>query len=93
MQGVSDAVIVGLVPAVVEAAKRAGLPLKYAGIAAILVATALVALTDLADASDSTGSLARWVLSGLVLGLAGVGLYSQAQRLPTMQLHNDGDTD
>jgi Bacteriophage A118-like holin, Hol118 len=93
MPNVTDTVIVGLVPAVVEAAKRAGLPVKYAGIAAILVATALVALSDLADASDSTGSLARWVLSGLVLGLAGVGLYSQAQRLPSVQRQQNGDID
>ena len=82
MQGMTEAVIVGIVPAVVEAAKRAGLPVRYSEIAAIVVATAIVALVDLADGSDSTGSYARWLLGGLVYGLAGVGLYSQAQRLP-----------
>ena len=82
MQGMTDAVIVGIVPAVVEAAKRAGLPVKYAGIAAILVATVIVALIDLSGESNSTGSYARWLLGGLVHGLAGIGLYSQAQRLP-----------
>jgi hypothetical protein len=78
----TDAVIVGIVPAVVEAAKRAGLPVKYAGIAAILVATMIVALIDLSSESNSTGSYARWLLGGLVYGLAGIGLYSQAQRFP-----------
>ncbi|MFL5758557.1 MAG: hypothetical protein ACJ789_02395 [Thermomicrobiales bacterium] len=82
MPNVTDAVIVGLVPAVVEVAKRAGLPVKYAGIAAILIATAIIALVDLSGGNNSTGSYARWVLGGLVHGLAGVGLYSQAQRLP-----------
>jgi len=82
LQGITDAVIVGIVPAVVEVAKRAGLPVKYAGIAAILVATAVVALVDLSGGNNTTGSYARWVLGGLVYGLAGVGLYSQAQRLP-----------
>jgi hypothetical protein len=89
----SDAVIVGIVPAVVEAAKRAGLPVKYAGIAAILIATAIVALIDLSHASNSAGSYARWVLSGLVHGLAGVGLYSQAQRLPAVQFSGSADPD
>jgi hypothetical protein len=93
LQGITEAVIVGIVPAVVEVAKRAGLPVKYAGIAAILVATAIVALVDLSGGDNSTGSYARWVLGGLVYGLAGVGLYSQAQRLPTVQLSRSGDTD
>jgi hypothetical protein len=78
----TEAVIVGIVPAVVEVAKRAGLPVRYAGIAAIVVATAIVALIDLAGGTGSTGFYARWLLGGLVYGLAGVGLYSQAQRLP-----------
>jgi hypothetical protein len=93
MQEITDAVIVGIVPAVVEVAKRAGLPVKYAGIAAILIATAIVALVDLAGGNNATGSYARWVLGGLIYGLAGVGLYSQAQRLPTVQLSRSGDPD
>ncbi len=93
MPYITDAVIVGLVPAIVEAAKRAGLPAKYAGVAAILVATTLVALVDLADSNDPTGSLARWLLSGIVYGLAGVGLYTQAQRLPISQLRRESKPD
>jgi hypothetical protein len=89
LQGLTDAVIVGIVPAVVEAIKRAGLPVRYAGIAAIVVATAIVALVELSGGNDATGSYARWVLGGLVYGLAGVGLYSQAQRLPFASLEDE----
>jgi hypothetical protein len=89
----TEAVIVGIVPAVVEAAKRAGLPVRYAGIAAIVVATAIVALVDLAGGTGSTGSYARWLLGGLVYGLAGVGLYSQAQRLPIVVQQDKDSSD
>jgi hypothetical protein len=89
----TDAVIIGIVPAVVEAAKRAGLPVKYAGMAAIVIATAIVALVDLSGGDNSTGSYARWALGGLVHGLAGVGLYSQAQRISRTPLTTEIELD
>lgn len=72
--------VVVLVPAVVEAAKRAGLPTRYAGLAAIAAATLLVALADLAGLGNAGGSVARWLLAGVIYGLAAAGLYSQARR-------------
>jgi hypothetical protein len=70
--------VVALVPAVVEAAKRAGLPVRFAGLAAVLAATVLVALADLARGGHDP---ARWLLAGVVYGLAVAGLYSQARRV------------
>ena len=82
--------IVALVPGVVELAKHVGLPTRYAGLAAVVGATALVALADLAVVRSGSGSVrddpfavvAGWLLAGIVYGLAAAGLYSQARRLP-----------
>jgi hypothetical protein len=82
MELLSDAAIVAIVPGLVEVAKRAGLPARYAGLMAIAVATALVALRDVALHDGTPGSVARWLLGGLVYGLAAAGLYSQARQLP-----------
>jgi hypothetical protein len=79
MIGLSDAAIVALVPAVVELGKRAGLPVKYAGIAAVAVAIALYALRDLAAGPGPTGEAAGWVINGVIAGLVACGLYSQAR--------------
>ncbi len=78
----TDAAIVALVPAIVEAAKRAGLPVRYAGLAAVVVATALVALRVLASGDSATAPAAGAVLRGLVLGLASAGLYTQTRLRP-----------
>ena len=75
----TDAVIVALVPAVVEAAKRAELPVRLAGLAAILAATALVALRAIANGESDLAPGAETILRGLVLGLAAAGLYTQAR--------------
>lgn len=67
-------------PALVEVAKRMGMPVKYAGLAAMAFAIALITLGDLADGIDPSGAgVARWIMSGIVYGLAAVGLYSQAK--------------
>ena len=83
---ISGAPIVALVPGLVELAKRAGLPTRWAGAAAVAFATALVALADLARRGDPVNSPAAlgagWLLAGVVYGLAAAGLYSQARRLP-----------
>ncbi len=75
--------VVALVPALVEGAKRAGLPVRYAGLAAILIAAALVALGDLAQGESVAGAVARWLVAGVVYGLAGSGLYTQVRLLPS----------
>jgi len=81
MELVVDAAVIGIVPGVVEIAKRAGLPTRFAGIAAIVAATILIALSDLAQSGDVGGSVAGWVLRGVVSGLAAIGLYSQISRV------------
>lgn len=75
-----------ITPAVVDAMKRAGLPVRWAGLAAVMTAMLLLALGDLAlGGVPGEGSLAqtgaRWIVGGVVYGLAAVGLYSQQQTL------------
>ena len=72
-----DTVIIALVPGCVEVAKRSGLPGRYAPIAAILIALALVFLSHLATDSGpiTLATLARLVLTGAIDGLAAIGLY------------------
>lgn len=86
MEAWSDAMIVAVVPGIVEVAKRAGLPVRWSGIAAIVAACVLVALRDLERgeriAATRIAALAAWwVLQGVMLGLAAAGLYSQARRV------------
>ncbi len=70
--------LVAIIPALVEAAKRQGLPVRYAGLAAILGGIALLALAGLALGEPlDAQTLARWTIGGIVYGLAGAGLYSQ----------------
>ena len=73
----TDSIIIALVPGCVEVAKRSGLPSRYGAVAAILFAIVLVALSHLAVSSDPLGAMqtARLILTGLIDGLAAVGLY------------------
>jgi len=72
--------LVVIIPALVEAAKRQGLPVRYAGLAAILCGIGLLALAGLALGGDvDAGTVARWLIGGLVYGLAAAGLYSQRE--------------
>jgi hypothetical protein len=62
----------------VELAKRQGLPARYAGLAAIALATVLLTLAGLALGEPlTTASTVRWLIGGIVYGLAAAGLYSQ----------------
>jgi hypothetical protein len=76
-----DAAIIALVPGIVEVSKRAGLPVRFAGLAAVGCAIALVALSDLATGISQLSQPAKWLLFGLVYGLAASGLYSQVSRI------------
>lgn len=75
--------LVVIVPALVELAKRQGLPSRWSGLAAIAIATVLLAIGDVAlgetggDAGRWLVRIATWLLGGLVYGLAAAGLYSQ----------------
>ncbi len=84
MEEWSDAMIVAVVPGIVEVAKRAGLPVRWSGVASIIAACALIALRDLGGgdyrgASTFVARAAWWMLHGMLLGLAAAGLYSQAR--------------
>ena len=77
-----DTVIIALVPGCVEVAKRSGLPTRAAPLAAILIAVTLVVLSGLAGGIDSLtlAVAARLVLTGLIDGLAAIGLYRLVPR-------------
>jgi hypothetical protein len=79
-----------VIPACVELAKRAGLPTRYAGIAAVVSGILLLALSDLA-LTDSA-SWPNWIIGGIVYGLAASGLYSQRNVLPKPTSHPDTAT-
>lgn len=67
-------------PALVEVAKQLGLPIRLAGLAAIAFAVVLVILGDIANGTTlSTPVIARWLIGGIVYGLAAAGLYSQTR--------------
>lgn len=73
-----------VVPALVELAKRQGMPVRYAGLASIIAATLLLALAGYAlDPHLEPGDPARWLVGGIVYGLAAAGLYSQRATLTT----------
>ena len=81
MDPMMEAVVIALVPGIVEIAKRTGMPTRYAGLAAIIAAIALIALSDLAASSSTISSAAGWLVQGVISGLAAAGLYSQSSRL------------
>ena len=76
--------LIAITPALVELAKHLGLPVRYAGLAAMGIALVLLVCGDLAlDGVPAPGELvtaiSRWVLGGIVYGLAAAGLYSQGR--------------
>ena len=71
-----------MTPALVEVAKHLGLPVRWAGFAAMVFAIVLLAMGDIALGTvPDSAIVARWILGGMVYGLAAAGLYSQT-RLP-----------
>jgi hypothetical protein len=77
---ISGVGITVLVPALVELAKRSGLPTRYAGLASVLAAGLVLGLLQL-QANADVGGAASWLLLSLVYGLAAAGLYSQVRKL------------
>jgi hypothetical protein len=78
-----DLLIVGVplvvvVPALVELAKRLGLPTAWAGLASILSSALILGLVAL-QADAQFGGWATWLLASIVYGLAASGLYSQVK--------------
>ncbi len=77
---ISGVGITVLVPALVELAKRSGLPTQFAGLASIVAAAVLLGLVEL-QSSAQFGGAAGWLLLSLVYGLAAAGFYSQVRKL------------
>jgi hypothetical protein len=87
---IDEMAIIAIVPGIVEIVKRVGLPVRFAGVAAIVSATILVVLTDISGGGGGLADPARWLLLGIVCGLAASGLYSQVRHVVedrTGQLH------
>lgn len=74
--GVPVAVLTALV---VQALKEGGLPVRWAPLAAVLTATCMVGLTELAATVFWIDILSRVLAGGLVIGLASSGGYSWAR--------------
>ena len=72
-----DVMIVAIVPGLVEVAKRTGLPHRYSAVAAIALAVGIAVLSHAAanPGPVSVATLAGLILTGLVNGLAAIGLY------------------
>jgi hypothetical protein len=85
-----DALIVALVPGLVEVAKRTGLPNRYGAAAAIILAVTIAVLSHAASNPGpvSISTLAGLILTGLVNGLAAVGLF----RLTSENRRASGDS-
>ena len=79
---ISGVGITVLVPALVELAKRSGMPTHYAGLASIVAAGLVLGLVQLQENAD-VGGAATWALLSLVYGLAAAGFYSQLRKLTT----------
>ena len=73
--------VVIVTPALVEIAKANGMPVRFAGVASIMIAIVLLVIAEIAlDGVPASGDLvravARWIIAGVVYGLAAAGLYS-----------------
>jgi len=70
-----------LVPLLVEAAKRAGLPSRYAPLATLLAAGLVAALAEAVPQLPALAPVARWAVATLLLGLGASGAYETARFL------------
>jgi hypothetical protein len=73
-------------PALVEIAKANGLPARFAGVAAMVIAAVLLVVAEIAlEGVPSMDALpvsaARWIIGGVVYGMAAAGLYSQGRQM------------
>lgn len=67
------------VPLIVEGLKRLGLPVRYATLAAVLVAGGVTALAEAARNWPALTPLVRVVFAALLVGFSASGVYSQAR--------------
>ena len=70
-----------LVPLLVEAAKRVGLPTRYAPLATLVAAGLVAALAEAAPVLPQLAPFGRWVVATLLLALGASGAYETARFL------------
>lgn len=70
-----------LVPLVIEAAKRLGLPTRYAPLATLLAAGLVAGAAEALPVVPSLEPLVRWAVATLLLGLGASGAYETARFL------------
>ena len=76
MQTLDDAAVIALIPGLVLMLRRTGLPARLETAAMVAGGVLLVCLADLAAGATalSTATVAGWVLTGLIDGLAAPSL-------------------
>jgi len=76
MQTLDDAAVIALIPGLVHMLRRTGLPARLETAAMVAGGVLLVCLADLAAGTTAldTATVAGWVLTGLIDGLAAAGL-------------------
>lgn len=76
MQTLDDAAVIALIPGLVLMLRRTGLPDRLGTAAMVVSGVLLVCLVDLAAglAPITTATIAGWILTGLIDGLAAAGL-------------------
>jgi hypothetical protein len=66
-----------IVPVLVQGLKALGLPVRWAGVAALLAGLAVAGMIEAVSAWPGVTPIVRFVVAGLLLGLASSGSYSQ----------------
>ncbi|HYP21735.1 MAG TPA: hypothetical protein VEY08_16820 [Chloroflexia bacterium] len=66
-----------LVPVLVQGLKALGLPGRWAGVAALLAGLAVAGMVEAVSAWPGVTPVVRFIVAGLLLGLASSGSYSQ----------------
>ena len=84
MQTLDDAAVIALIPGLVHMLRRTGLPARLETAAMVAGGMLLVCLVDLAGGVTqlTATTVAGWILTGLIDGLAAAGL-ARAASLPT----------
>lgn len=68
-----------LVPLVVEWLKKFGLGTRWTGVASVVTAAILAALSEIVDTRPELAPIGRVVLAAILIGMAASGAYSQAK--------------
>ena len=71
--------VVVLVPLLVEAAKRMGMPTRYAPVATLIAAGLVVGAAEALPLAPALEPLVRWAVATLLLGLGASGAYETAR--------------